>query len=223
MPRVLLVEDHFPLRLALATHLRSEGYEVEAVGSAEEARGATARPPDLVLLDWNLPGEQGFELLVAWRRDGVRWPVVVITARDAVADRVAVLDAGADDFLLKPFANEELMARVRVQLRRSGSPVTGRVVLSGVEVDLARQEVHRDGTVVRLTTKEADLLRYLADRPGRAIARDDLLRDVWDYRGGVDTRAVDNAMLRLRSKVERDPANARHLLTVHGTGYRFEP
>lgn len=220
--RVLLVEDTFALRLAVAAALRNAGHDVTAVGSAEEARVEVERlAPALVILDWMLPGEQGIDLLRAWRAANLRFPVILLTARDAVPDRVAGLVSGANDYLVKPFATEELLARVTVQLRDRATG--GRIVLFDREVDLARERVLRDGEEIALTTQEARCLAYLAERAGRSVDREDLLRDVWGYRGGVVTRSVDNTVLRLRAKIEADPARPRHVLTVQGTGYRFEP
>lgn len=222
-PRILLVEDTFALRIAVAAALRNAGYDVTAVGSAEEAREEAERaPPAVVVLDWMLPGEQGIDLLKAWRAAGQRFPVVLLTARDAVPDRVAGLGAGANDYVVKPFATEELLARVAVQLRDRATP-SGRLRLSDREVDLAREVVIRGAEEVALTTQEARCLAYLAERAGRNVDREDLLRDVWGYRGGVVTRSVDNTILRLRAKIEPDAARPRHVITVQGTGYRFEP
>lgn len=230
MARVLFVEDDFSLRLSLAASLRGAGHEVAAVASAEEAREAASRAaPEVAILDWNLPGESGVSLLRAWRAAGAGFPVIVVTARDAVGDRVEGLDAGANDYIVKPFATEELLARVRVQLRAraaAAEPEALRTVAlsSGARVDLARETVERGGRTARLTTQEALLLAYLAARPGRAVSRAELLKEVWGFRtGAVETRAVDNTVLRLRAKIEADPASPRHVLTVHGTGYRFEP
>jgi DNA-binding response OmpR family regulator len=219
---VLLVEDTFALRLALAASLRAAGYDVVAVGSAEEAReAAEANPPAVVVLDWMLPGEQGIDLLRAWRAMGRRFPVILLTARDAVPDRVTGLGAGASDYVVKPFATEELLARVAVQLRDRVTG-TGRLALSDREVDFAREVVIRGAEEQTLTTQEARCLAYLAERAGRNVDREDLLRDVWGYRGGVVTRSVDNTILRLRAKIEADPARPRHVITVQGVGYRFE-
>ena len=221
-PRVLLVEDTFALRLALAASLRAAGYDVVAVGSAEEAReAAEANPPAVVVLDWMLPGEQGIDLLRAWRAMGRRFPVILLTARDAVPDRVTGLGAGASDYVVKPFATEELLARVAVQLRDRVTG-TGRLALSDREVDFAREVVIRGAEEQTLTTQEARCLAYLAERAGRNVDREDLLRDVWGNRGGVVTRSVDNTILRLRAKIEADPARPRHVITVQGVGYRFE-
>ena len=224
MAHLLLVEDHFPLRLSLTAALRTEGYEVEAVGSAEEAEQATSvRAPGVVILDWNLPGMSGLELLRGWRAAGRTWPVILLTARDAVADRVAGLQGGADDYLVKPFANEELVARIQVQLRSAPKRDSGELDLSGIIVNLSRRTVQRRGESLHLTTREAELLTYLCERPGKTVSREDLLRDVWGYRSAVQTRSADNAVLRLRAKIERDPSAPSHLHTVHGVGYRFEP
>ena len=225
--RLLVVEDHFPLRLSLKAALVAAGFEVEAVGSAEEAeQAAAASAPDVVVLDWNLPGQSGLELLAAWRKRGVVWPVVMLTARDAIADRVDGLETGANDYLVKPFANEELVARIHVQLRmlRAAPPrEEGLLDLSGIRVDLNRRSVDREGESLHLTTKETELLTYLSERPGQVVERDELLREVWGYRSAVQTRSADNTVLRLRAKIERDPSRPRHLHTVHGVGYRFEP
>lgn len=222
--RILLVEDTFALRVGLLAALRGAGHDVVGVGSAEEARDEVARAlPALVVLDWMLPGEQGIELLRSWRAAGLRFPVLLLTARDAVADRVDGLSSGANDYVVKPFATEELLARVAVQLRDRAPLDTKRLRLSDREVDLAREVVHHAGQEVPLTTQEARCLAYLAERPGRNVEREDLLRDVWGYRGGVVTRSVDNTVLRLRAKIEPDPARPRHVVTVQGVGYRFEP
>ena len=210
------------MRLSLKVLLRAKGYAVSAVASAEEALlDAQEEPPHLALVDWNLPGESGLWLLGRWQ--GVRWPTILLSARHDVADRVAALDAGAGDYLVKPFVNEELLARIRVQLRTGPAPSnTSELDLSGVHVDLRREVATRDGSGIPLTTKEVELLRFFAANPSRPISREELLREVWGYRT-LRSRALDNTMLRLRGKLERDPGQPRHLLTVHGVGYRFEP
>jgi DNA-binding response OmpR family regulator len=221
--RILLVEDHLPLRLSLAASLRKAGFEVTAVASAEEAdQVVTIEAPQLVVLDWMLPARAGIDLLADWRARGLEVPVILLTARDALNDRVRGLRTGAQDYLVKPFATEELLARIEVQLRDRG---VGRRVLqlSDRVVDLGRHEVRRGVEVLdSLTTLEAELLGWLAERAGRAVSRDDLLREVWGYRSSAVTRTVDNTVLRLRAKIEADPARPRHVVTVHGHGYRFE-
>ena len=226
MPHILLVEDNFALRLSLSASLRAAGWEVTAAASAEEGElAAGTRAPDVVVLDWMLPGRSGVALLREWRGAGEDWPVILLTARDAVADRVEGLDAGASDYMVKPFATEELLARVRVQLRGSRVPEQSAelLTLACCTVDLSRQQVQRDGEALALTTKETEVLTYLSARPGKTVEREDLLREIWGYRSAVVTRSVDNAVLRLRAKIEPDPAKPRHVITVFGVGYRFEP
>lgn len=223
--RLLLVEDDFSLRLGLTASLRGRGFEVEAVASAEEARAAAlAAPPDLVVLDWNLPGESGLDLISSWRASGFDAPVILLTAREAVSDRVLGLEGGADDYVIKPFDSEELVARINVRLRSRGSAARPHMLtVAGATVDLARGLVRRGDRTYQLSAQESAALAHLAARPGQAVARDELLREVWGYRGSVVTRAVDNTILRLRAKLEPDPSAPRHILTVHGVGYRFEP
>jgi len=223
MAHILLVEDNFSLRLSLSASLRAQGWEISAAASAEEgAHAAEAHPPDLAVLDWMLPGKSGVELLAEWRAAGRGWPVILLTARDEVADRVRGLESGADDYVVKPFATEELIARIRARLRARPAAASRVLRLTGCEVDLDRLEIRRGAERLPLTTREADLLAYLAHRAGQDVPRDDLLREVWGYRGAVVTRSVDNAVLRLRAKLEGDPARPRHLLTAHGVGYRLQ-
>ncbi len=221
--QVLLVEDNFALRRSLTVSLRGAGLRVTAAGSAEEAaEAAHAAPPQVVVLDWNLPGQSGLELLQEWRSKGMDFPVILLTARDAIADRVQGLEAGANDYMVKPFATEELIARIHVQLRRQALSGT-QLELEACRVDLGRHLLHRDGRSQPLTTKEAEVLGYLAQRPGQAISRDELHREIWGHADHVISRSVDNTVLRLRPKIERDLKAPRHLITVHGFGYRFEP
>lgn len=219
--QIILVEDNFALRLSLGASLRQAGYEVLPFGSAEEADAAVAvAEPAAAVVDWMLPGQSGIDLLRSWRQAGRGFPVIVLTARDAVDDRVQGLDAGADDYLVKPFATEELLARIRVCLR--GRATGSALTLSGCTVDLARGVVRRGDQEIELTTKEVELLRFLAANPGRNLDRDELHRKVWGHVGQALGRSVDNAVARLRTKVEDDPKRPRHILTVHGAGYRFE-
>lgn len=222
---ILLVEDDLSLRLAVGASLRADGHEVVPLSTAEEASAlvASGRSPELVVLDWTLPGQSGLDLLLGWRRQGLVFPVLLLTARDAVTDRVLGLDSGADDYLVKPFATEELLARVRAGLRRK-KPVREVLSLAACTIDLVRGTVVRlDGGSEALTTKELELLSYLAARPGAVVDREELHRDVWGQRAGLLTRSADHTVARLRAKIEDDPAAPRHVLTVHGRGYRFVP
>jgi DNA-binding response OmpR family regulator len=223
MHHVLLVEDDFALRLGLTASLKAAGYKVTAVGSAEEAEAAVDdATPALILLDWNLPGQSGVERLRRWRADGMLAPVILLTARDALADRVEGLDAGADDYLVKPFATEELLARLRARLRARPAPTNDALRLGAHQIDLGRQRVQRDGEVTALSAQEVAILRLLIAGAGQVVSREDLLREVWGWRAAGQTRSVDNAVVRLRAKLEDDPRHPRHLLTVRGVGYRLE-
>jgi DNA-binding response OmpR family regulator len=221
--KVLYVEDELTTRLLVVEALKQGGYDVTAVASAEEAhQQLSENPPDLVVLDWLLPGESGLELLKRWRAQDVTIPVVLLSGQDTVEHRVEGLEAGANDYMIKPFATEELLARVSVQLRdrrRDGAEIQ----LAACKVDLDREVVDFGGQRRKLTTLEARALTYLSTRPGQTVPREDLLREVWGFHGYVRTRAVDNTISRLRGKIEPDPAQPRHVITVHGVGYRFEP
>jgi DNA-binding response OmpR family regulator len=225
MPHLLLVDDDYAVRLAISRLLRQRGWEVTVVGSAEEADDMVSSwTPDAVLLDWGLPGRQGVELVSDWRGRGLSFPVILLTARNTVDDLVEGLAAGADDYLRKPCFPKELMARLEARMRghgESGGP--GRLTLTNCVVDLDLQQIEYGDEIRRLTTREAELLSYLARRAGQSVTRDELLQEIWGYSPAVVTRSVDNVVRRLRTKIEPDPATPRHVLTVHGVGYRFEP
>lgn len=227
MAEVLLVEDDFSLRLSLASLLEGADHRVVSSASAEEGGKAFEKShPDVVILDWNLPGDSGIELLKRWRSQGATTPVIMLTARSGVDDRVTGLKAGADDYLVKPFASEELLARVDVQIRRAG--MKGQAPppsfqIGDCVVNIARNELSKNGSVVSLTEQESQALAYLHAHRSQTVSRADLLRHVWGFRNaGVRTRAVDNAIYRLRAKIETDPLTPRHLVSVHGVGYRLE-
>jgi two-component system alkaline phosphatase synthesis response regulator PhoP len=223
--RILVVEDEAALRLALSDRLRSEGYEVEVaadgVAGWERARRGGF---DLVLLDVMLPGKGGFDVLRDLRREGVDTPVLVLTARGEVLDRVLGLKLGADDYLVKPFETAELLARIEALLRRA-QPDTeaGTFAFGDVRVDFRRVEVTRAGQSVELSALEFRLLRYFVEHRGEVLSRDRLLDEVWGYSAEVYSRTVDQHVATLRRKIEADPRRPRHVVTVHGLGYRFTP
>jgi DNA-binding response OmpR family regulator len=224
--RVLVVEDEESIREALCDALRSEGYET--LSAADGPRGlelGLTQDPDLVVLDLMLPGMDGFEVLRRLREDAVETPVLVLTARGLEADRVRGLDLGADDYVLKPFGLDELLARIRARLRawdRERGLAAGTVLrFGGVAVDFDARSAVRDGEALHLTPVEFDLLRFLAEREGRVVTRAELLRGLWADEEVV-SRVVDTAVLGLRKKIERDPAAPRHVVSVRGLGYRFE-
>jgi two-component system response regulator RegX3 len=227
MSRVLIVEDESSLADSIRYALEREGFECTIVGDGAKAvEWVRSWRPDLVLLDLMLPGMPGTDVCREIRKIG-RIPVVMVTAKDAEADKVLGLELGADDYITKPFSMRELIARVRAVLRRSedGEPIERQVELNvgPVHMDVERHEVTVRGTAVDLPPKEFALLEAMLRRAGKLMLRDALITQVWgdDFYG--DTRTLDVHVKRLRAKIEDDPANPRHLRTVRGLGYRFEP
>ena len=218
MFRLLVVEDERKVLRSLERGLRAEGYEVTAAATGEDGyRLATDGRFDCVVLDRMLPGRDGLEVLADLRRAGNRTPVLVLTARDAVEDRVAGLDGGADDYLVKPFAFAELLARLRVLLRRERAAETV-LRADDLEVDLVRRRVTRAGVEVSLTQREFELLEYLLRHKGATVTRDMLGRDVWREPGHALTNVIDVFVTLLRRKVER-PGRPPLIHTVRGLGY----
>lgn len=225
-PRVLTVEDEPEMQVILQDNLEYEGYEVLSAATGEEGlHVALAARPDLVLLDLMLPHMTGSEVCRRLRAAQCTMPIIMLTARNAEFDRVAGLELGADDYIGKPFGVDELLARVRVQLRRARAVQRERdeVRVGEVIVDRRLRRATRDGTGLELSSREFELLEYLIDHADRVITRDELLTRVWNYGDAPLTRTVDNFVAKLRKKVERDPQDPRHILTVHGSGYRFVP
>lgn len=222
--RILSVEDDERIRSAVKLALEDEGWTVDEAGSGEEAIGVfQLRPPDVVLIDIMLPGIDGFELCRTIRRSS-DVPVVMVTARNDTHDIVAGLEAGADDYLTKPFAPKELSARIRALLRRvrPSSTPHSRIVLGDLELIPDEGKVLRGGDEIHLTKTEFRLLCELADNPGKVFSREALLDKVWGYDYFGDGRLVDVHVRRLRTKIEIDPANPRHVVTVRGLGYRLQ-
>lgn len=223
--RILIVEDEAPMRTALADLLAAEGYRALTAADGEAGlQRALAEKPDLILLDVMMPKLDGFALCAELRRLSVPVPVLMLTAKGQVDDRVQGLDAGADDYLVKPFSTEELLARVRALLRRmerhSRAPL--KLSFGPVEIDLARQTASRCGSPLHLTAREFAMLRLLADAEGAPVTREKFLDAVWGYTAFPTTRTVDNHIASLRAKIEPDPDVPRWIKTVHGVGYKLE-
>ena len=224
-PRILLVEDEPGLVLTLVDRLSSEGYSVDTVvdGAEAEAR-AMDGSYDLVILDLMLPHKSGFDICRDLRREGFASPILMLTARSQVTDKVVGLKLGADDYLTKPFEMIELLARVEALLRRSSSPassLTERYTFADVQVDFRSAEVHKAGKEVELSAKEFQLLRHFIQHRGAALTRNELLDQVWGYNSMPSTRTVDVHVAWLRQKVETTPRRPQFILTVHGLGYKF--
>jgi two-component system, OmpR family, response regulator MtrA len=218
--RVLVVDDDLALAEMLGIVLRKEGYEVATCGDGGRAIGMFREfRPDLVLLDVMLPTVDGIEVCRQLRAEsGV--PVVMLTARTDTQDVIAGLEAGADDYVVKPFKPQELQARIRARLRRTETVEDGRLHVGDVVIDVAGHEVTRAGALIPLTPLEFDLLVALASKPSQVFDRESLLEQVWGYRHAGDTRLVNVHVQRLRSKVEKDPENPQIVVTVRGVGYK---
>ncbi|WP_263383153.1 response regulator transcription factor [Granulicella arctica] len=225
MNLILVIEDDPRIQRALQRQFAAEGYEVHVEGEGPSGLAACkSMRPAAVVLDLMLPGLSGRSVckeIKAWSPDT---PVIVLSAVTEVADKVLLLETGADDYMTKPFSPRELLARVQAAIRRTHRKVEA--ILQGfgdVSIDLTRMEIHKSGAPVALTAHEFKLLRYFLDNPGRVVARDELLNDVWGLSFHLTTRTVDNQILKLRQKLEPDPANPVFFRTVHGVGYKFVP
>jgi two-component system alkaline phosphatase synthesis response regulator PhoP len=223
MPRILIVDDEPEMVRGIQDNLRFEGYDTSAAYDGEEAlRRATADGPDLVLLDVMMPKVSGWDVCRELRRRGIDVPVIMLTARGEEDDRVRGLELGADDYITKPFALRELLARVRAVLRRPGPRQKFEEFAFGdARIHRRARRVFKAGTELRLTRKEFDLLVYLVEHRGEVVTRDRLLDEVWGYERFPTTRTVDTHVLRLRRKLERDPDRPVWIETVHGHGYKF--
>jgi len=235
-PRILVVEDDESIALGLKMNLEEEGYAVETVDEGETGlERALAEPPDLLILDVMLPKQNGFEVVTHLREQGSRVPVIMLSARGSETDKVMGLNLGAEDYITKPFGLAELLARVKAVLRRAEfqrqrvEPLPGPglsrelVQLGDALIDPKLRQVTKGGEPVTLTATEFDVLWCLVSSRGEVLSREEIQTRVWgpDHHGTL--RTIDNFLLQLRSKLETDPTNPNHLLTVRGVGYRFAP
>lgn len=219
MPQILIIEDEPKLLRNLREGLSEEGFDVLTAADGEAGyRMATTEPIDLVLLDLMLPGMPGLELLTAMREQGRSTPVLVLTAKDRIGDRVAGLDGGADDYLVKPFAFDELLARIRALLRRSSETQTRILRIGRLEVNTSQRRVTLSGSELALSAREYELLEYLIAHAGQVLSREEIARDVWQETGAVETNIIDVYVNYLRRKIEKlDHPALIH--TIRGIGY----
>jgi len=221
--KILVVEDEPDIALGLQLDLRDEGHDVEVVADGQAASRRGREPGwDLILLDVMLPLKDGFEVCRDLRRAKVRTPILMLTAKAQDAEKVMGLDMGADDYVTKPFSPRELRARIRALLRRVVPAVESVQHVGDCELDFGRAEVRRDGQAVDLTAIELKMLDVFVRNPGRVITRAVVINDVWGDVFVTD-RVVDTHIVKLRRKIERDPAEPQHIVSVRGIGYRFEP
>lgn len=217
--RILIIEDEEAIAVPLADRLRREGYAVECTGDGSTGYAlALNRQFHLILLDLMLPGKSGEDICRDLRQEGIMTPILMLTAKGHVFDKVVGLKLGADDYLTKPFDSLELLARIEAILRRAQAPAYN---LGGIRIDIRRAEVWRGGRRVALSPKEYQLLRYLVEHPLTVLSREELLREVWGYDAALSTRTVDVHIGWLRQKLEQDPRHPRLIETVIGSGYRL--
>lgn len=225
LPRILVVEDELPMRTALRDCLERQGYRVLLANDGESGLAkALEEKPDLIVLDVMMPRLDGFAMCAELRRLANPVPILILTAKGKVEDRVTGLDVGADDFLVKPFSREEFLARVRALLRRMQRQARAikSLALGAVRIDFVQQRAWRKEEPLYLTAKEFAMLRLLLENPGEPVSRDRFLDVVWGYTAFPTTRTVDKHIASLRSKIEDDPDQPRWIKTVHAVGYRLE-
>ena len=226
MSRILVVEDEPAILRGLADSLKRESHEVLTAADGEAGyRLVKEKNPDLLILDLMLPKLSGYEVCRKMRSEGLTTPILMLTARGEEGDRVLGLDLGADDYVTKPFSLRELLARVRALLRRAQPAQTliDELRVNDIVVDFRRYEARTGDSPLEMTRREFQLLRVLASRPGEVITRSELLDQVWGLESYPTTRTVDNHVAGLRAKLERDPAQPEHLLTMRGVGYKWTP
>lgn len=225
MEKILVIEDDRATRKALQQLFEPEGYSVDAAQNGAEGLALfRASRPNFVILDLAMPQMNGRDVCRQLRKESEDIPILVLTGSSDEVSRVTLLEMGADDYVTKPFSPRELLARVRAVLRRSRrSAEVEQLYFDDVAVDFAKMEASRGARPISLTPQEFKLLKYFAQHPQRVLSRDQLLSDVWGYNSYPSTRTVDSHMLTLRQKLERDPANPAHFITVHHAGYKFVP
>lgn len=224
MYKILIIEDDQAILKALESNLKSEGYEIESATEGPTGLDRARDPSqDLILLDLMLPRLSGEEICQTLRREGVTTPILFLTAKGDEEQRVAGFELGADDYVSKPFSMRELLGRIQAILKRAAGQkhLLAHYRFGDVSVDFVKMEVRRRDQIVFLTTRELAILRLMVSNKGVVISRDRLLNEVWGYEAYPTTRTVDNQIVKLRQKLESDPENPEHILTVRGTGYKF--
>lgn len=224
MAKVLIIEDEPNMVLGLKDSCEYEGYEVAVARDGKEGvEKATTEKPDIILLDVMLPLMSGLDVCRTLRRRGIETPILMLTARSEETDKVVGLEVGADDYVTKPFSIKELLARIRAHLRRATNQVVEIECFSfgDVELNFKKYAARKGGHALDLSPREFEILRYLIRRQGEIVTRDQMLDEVWGYDNNPVTRTVDNHIARLRQKIERDPSDPQHIVTVHRLGYRF--
>ncbi len=225
MPKILVVEDEPQMQRGVKDNLEFEGYEVDVADDGKTGlQKLLENSYDLALLDVMLPQMSGLDVCKKAREKGIATPIIMLTSKGDEIDKVLGLELGADDYVTKPFGLRELLARVKAVLRRSegaGAGTAERMTLGSVEVDFATYNASRSGENLQMTPKEFEILKFLWQHRNKSVSRDQLLTNVWGYDESVSTRTVDNFILKLRQKIEDDPAHPKYIITIHGLGYKL--
>jgi len=223
--RILVIEDDRAVQKALTRLFEAEGFAVDVAGNgAAGLEMFRAAAPSVLVLDLSLPGTPGQDVCREISQAAPSLPIIILSAKTEVMDKVLLLELGAHDYVTKPFSPRELLARVRTAMRRSTRPaLTETFQFSDVKVDFTKMELWREGKLVQLTSQEFKVLKFMIQNAERVLSREELLNHVWGYKNYPSTRTVDNHILRLRQKLEKDPANPLHFRTVHSSGYKFVP
>ncbi len=227
MAHILVVEDEPEMQRGLRDNLEFEGYSVLVIGDGKKAlEMIRSKKFDLILLDVMLPGISGFDICKTVRMEGMTSPIIMLTAKGEEVDKILGLEFGADDYITKPFSLRELIARIKAVLRRTPAekPASkGKIIVGLLEADLESYTATKKGKPVALTSKDFDIIRYFWNHQQQVISRDDLLKHVWGYDESISSRTVDNFIVKLRKNIEKDPSSPKHIITIHGTGYKFIP
>jgi two-component system, OmpR family, alkaline phosphatase synthesis response regulator PhoP len=223
MDRILIVEDDRAVQKVLRRLFEAEGFAVDVKGDGKTALEAfRATAPSAIVLDLRLPSMSGRDVCREVKQQIPTLPIIILSATADVTDKVLLLELGADDYVTKPFSPRELLARVRAAIRRTTRTEIGEMyAFDGISINFAKMEVVREGEIIEMTAREFNALKFLVQNAERVISRDELLSEVWGYQNYPSTRTVDNHILKIRQKLERDPANPVHFRTVHGVGYKF--
>ena len=225
MTKIFIAEDELNMRKGLQDNLEFEGYEVNCAEDGEEALEQIKKNSyDLIILDVMMPKMSGFDVCKAARKIGIETPIILLTAKGEEIDKVLGLELGADDYVTKPFSLRELLARIKAILRRSENKVSSSGVfekIGNLNINFTAYTANSNGKEISLSHKEFEILSYLWKKRNATVSRDDLLNEVWGYEESPTTRTVDNFILKLRQKIEKDPNNPKIILTVHGVGYKL--
>ena len=224
MKQILIIEDDPAILKGLTINLEAEGYKVLSKSDGEMGfQSAKTEKVDLIILDIMLPNKNGLDICKDLRKEGINTPILMLTSKKEEIDKVLGLEIGADDYVTKPFSIRELMARIKAVLRRINERPNeiSEFSFANVHLDFKKQEAERNGDAIKISALEFKILKYLIEREGEVISRDKLLDDVWGYEAFPTTRTVDNYILMLRKKIEDNPAEPKHILTMHKSGYKF--